>query len=155
MKPPVLSSIYSWAQVQASATAKAKGIDNTLPDELIVNAGRVAQMLECVQGLIGAITVSSWYRCLLLNAAVGSKPTSMHPLGLAADFIPVNLSLAVAFERIRASVLPYDQLIIESVTSGAVSWIHLGLSLTVPRREALRGQGSTGDTVSFTRVAAG
>jgi zinc D-Ala-D-Ala carboxypeptidase len=155
MKPAVLSARFTWADVQASATAKAKGIDNALPDELVVNAARTAQILESVEALLGGITVSSWFRCPALNAAVGGKPDSKHQLALAADFVPVNVSLPVAFERIRASVLPYDQLIVERVASGS-AWIHLGLSLAPPRREALSASGpQLGGAMTFQRVAVG
>lgn len=155
MKPPVLSALYTWAQVEASATALKHGIANRLPDELIVNAGRVAQILECVQGLVGGIAVSSWFRCPDLNLAVGSKPTSMHLEALAADWLPLNVSLEVAFERIKASALPFDQLIIEGTQSGS-AWIHTGLSCSKSRREVLRGNGpQLGGPMTFTRLAAG
>lgn len=155
MKPPVLSARWSWLDVQASATAKAKGIDNTLPDELAVNAGRTAFLLECVDSLLGGIRLNSWYRCDELNDAVGGSKGSVHRLALAGDLEPINVSLDVAFERIKASNLPFDQLIIERTRSGA-AWIHIGLSVTAPRREALRANGpALGGAMAFTRVAPG
>ena len=154
-RPAVLSPSFSWEQVEASATAKKRRILNTLPDELLVNAARTAQFIECVLGLVGASTISSWYRCPILNEAVGSKPSSKHLLALAADLTPLNVSLDVAFERIRASALPFDQLIVERTTSGS-AWLHVGLSLETPRREALKALGATlGGTMAFTRVSSG
>lgn len=155
MKPAVLSHRFTWADVQRSATAQAKGIDNTLPDELVVNAARVAQFVECVDALIGGLAITSWYRNPAVNQAVGSKSTSMHLQALAVDLVPVNVSLDVAFERVRASALPYDQVIIERTVSGS-AWLHVGLSIGKPRREALRARGATlGGPMTFERVAVG
>lgn len=155
MKPPVLSARWSWTDVQASATALAQGIDNTLPDELVVNAGRTAFMLECVEAIVGPIILNSWFRCDALNTAIGGSATSMHRYALAGDFTAVNVSLAVAFERIKANALPFDQLIVERTRSGA-AWIHIGLNTKSPRREALQGTGATlGGPMTFTRVAVG
>lgn len=155
MKPLILSPSYDWADVEASHTAATKGILNTLPDALAVNAARVAQTLESVILLCGPILISSWYRCLALNEAVGSKSTSAHPKALAADFIAKDIGVNVVFERIKASILSFDQLIVESTASGTV-WVHLGLSEGTPRRETLRGtQQVAGAPITFTRVAAG
>lgn len=153
MKPPVLSARFTWADVQASATAVSKGIDNALPDDLAVNAARTCFALECVEGLVGPVTVTSWYRCLALNTAVGGSKTSAHMKGLAVDFQPKDVTLVVAYERIRASSLPFDQVIIERTATGA-AWIHLGLSEGKPRREALSATGTQGN-MTFQRVAAG
>lgn len=155
MKPPFLSPKWTWADVQRSATATAIGIDNTLPDDLAVNAARTAQTLECVEALVGPVKINSWYRCDALNQQVGGSRTSAHMSALAVDFEPVNYSLPVAFERLKASTIPYDQLIIERTKSGA-AWIHLGLSLAAPRRQALSAEGATlGGPMTFTRVHAG
>lgn len=155
MRPAVLSPGFGWGVVEASATAAAQKIDNTLPELLYVNAARTAQFLECVLALVGAFQVNSWYRCPALNAAIGGSRGSAHLLALAVDIHPVNLSLEVAFERIRASALPYDQVIVERTKSGA-AWLHIGLSIHPPRREALKAEGTAvGGPMTFTRVAVG
>lgn len=155
MKPLVLSPLFTWADVEASHTAATKGIDNHLPDGLIVNAARVAQTLESVILLCGPILISSWYRCLALNEAVGSKLTSVHPKALAVDFIAKDIGVNPMFERIKASILSFDQLLVEGTTTGT-TWVHLGLSEGIPRRECLRGnQQVAGGPMWFERVAAG
>lgn len=151
----ILSPHFSWLEVERSATAAARGIDNRLPDDptLLVNIGRTAQMLECVRALLDVpLQVTSWYRCPPLNAAVGSKASSMHPRALAVDFVPVGLELDVAGRRIAESWLPFDQLIIERARDGA-TWLHLGLSERAPRREVLLASGDRG-AMTYTRMVA-
>jgi hypothetical protein len=145
------------AEVTRSATASARGIDNSVPLSLRYNIGRMAEHMECVRALLGGepIKVNSWYRCPTLNTAVGGSETSVHPKALAVDWRHSTLDLEEAFDRVNASALPFDQLIIEGTADGA-QWIHLGLSEGIPRRGAMRAHGAQlGGPMTFTRVAEG
>jgi hypothetical protein len=94
-----------------------------------------AHCLDQVRELLGQpIIVSSWYRCTLVNAAVGSKSTSQHMKGEAVDFTcPKFGTIQQVFDKIRnsASTIAYDQIIIEFN-----SWVHISFSKN-PRRTAL------------------
>ena len=151
-----LTPYFSWAEVTRSETAKAKGIDNAVPVALHDGIVRTAQFMECIRAHLGKpIKVNSWYRCPALNLAVGGSKSSAHMRGLAVDWEPVGMDLLVAFERVRTSSLPFDQLIIERTKDGA-AWIHVGLSEGPPRREALQASGAAlGGSMTFTRVALG
>ena len=152
-----LTPYFSWVEVTRSGTAKAKGIDNSLPTPLHDSVVRTAQFMECIRALLGdkPITVNSWYRCPALNVAIGGSKSSAHMKGLAVDWEPAGMELSAAFDRVAASALPFDQLILERTKDGA-AWIHVGLSEGKPRREVLRAQGQTlGGPMSFTRVAIG
>ena len=98
----------------------------------ISNLQRLAQFLETVKTTLGGkpIIISSAFRSKAVNDAVGSKDTSQHRLGLAADFrVPGMIPDAV----VRALLaLPYDQIIREYD-----AWTHISITNGKPRRQAL------------------
>lgn len=93
-----------------------------------------ADVLEPARDLVGPLRVNSGYRCHGLNAAIGGSPTSAHMDGLAADVVPAGTALVLAMERIAASEIPYDQLILEYAR-----WLHISAAKpsATPRRQAL------------------
>ncbi len=150
----ILSPHFSINEVTRSATASRTGIDNAVPLGFRYNVGRVAEFMECVRALLGGqpIKVTSWFRCMELNQAIGGSKTSRHMEALAVDWKHGRLELAAAFEHVAESSLPFDQLILEGTKDGA-GWIHLGLSTGDPRRQVLRAKGDTlGGPMKFTRV---
>ncbi len=152
-----LAPHFTMIEVVRSQTAAKQGIDNQLPSALRYNIGRTAQFMECVRALLGddPIKVTSWYRCQMLNSAVGGTKTSMHPKGLAVDFKHSVLFLEEVYSRIAASTLPYDQLIIEGTRSNA-EWIHLGLSEGEPRRDTMTAdRDRIGGPMAYIRTAEG
>jgi len=103
-------------------------LDNT-PDPLtIVNLTRMAEFLERVKVLLSGkpIMVNSAYRSPSVNEAVGSKPTSQHCLGCAADIRVPGMTPDEVCKALIASDLPFDQLIREFDR-----WTHI----SVPNRE--------------------
>ena len=98
--------------------------DNTPNADQINNLGRVAELLEQVKKMLGGkpIMVNSAFRSLQVNAAVGSKPTSQHCLGCAADIRVPGMTPDEVVKAIRASDLQYDQLIREFD-----SWTHISV----------------------------
>lgn len=151
-----LTAHFSWDEVTRSDTATRLGIDNRLPVELEKNVRKIAAMMEEVRALLGVpLKVTSWYRCPALNAAVGSGPRSVHPLGLAVDFKPIGLPLEEAFHAIAAQPLPFDQLIIERTQDGA-KWLHLALGRGQPRRQVMVATGKVlGGVMEFNRISEG
>lgn len=88
--------------------------DNTPPKELIKNLIRLAEFLEKVRNLIDApIHINSAYRSPNVNAAVGSKPSSQHRNGCAADIVVHGMTADQVTRLIAHSGLPFDQLIRE------------------------------------------
>lgn len=140
-----LSPNFTLAELTASQTAVRKGIDNTPPPTELKNLYRVADLLEQVRDLVNRpVNVSSGYRSLALNKAVGGAGNSAHVKGLAADInvpgmAPRDLALAIGASRI-----PFDQLIYEG------TWVHIGLADGAPRREVLTAHFGNGPT-SYTR----
>ena len=88
-----LSPHLSLAEFIASDTAARFGIDNTLPLELMDAAMETAAMMERIRTFLSEtaghdvpIIILSGYRCLALNAKIGSLPTSDHVKASALDF---------------------------------------------------------------------
>ena len=111
--------------------------DNTPNEDQINNLTRVAQLLEKVKALLGGkpVMVNSGYRSPQVNLAVGSKPTSQHCLGCAADIRVPGMTPDEVVQAIKASDIPYDQLIREFD-----SWTHISvpnLANGEPRKQAL------------------
>lgn len=128
-----LTEHFSLALLIRSETAEREGIDNAPPAEAIDNLQRLAEGLEAVRALLGSpLEISSGYRCIELNRAVGGAATSQHVLGLAADFIcpAFGPPLAIA-AAIQCSSIIFDQCILEYGR-----WVHLSVSAN-PRGRVL------------------
>ena len=127
-----LSPHFSLAELVASQVATRKGIDNTPAPAIVANLTRLAALLEQVRALVGApITISSGYRSQALNRAVSGAASSAHVLGLAADISTAKLAPKALALLIRQSDIAFDQLIYEG------TWVHIGLSVGMPRRQVL------------------
>jgi hypothetical protein len=121
-----LSTHFTLDELVASQTATRLGLDNTPSTEVIANLTRLAQTLEMVRYLFGApIVVSSGYRAVPVNAAVGGVASSKHCIGCAVDFIvPMYGTPLQVAQKISASSARFDQLIHEFG-----HWVHLGISV--------------------------
>ena len=82
-----LTEHFSLEELIKSSTAKAKKIDNTPTQAAKTNLQHLASnILEPIRLKYGKpIIVTSGYRSMALNKAVGGSKTSQHLLGQAAD----------------------------------------------------------------------
>jgi zinc D-Ala-D-Ala carboxypeptidase len=132
-------SLHFWlSEFTRSQTAERLGFDNTPSAQAVNNLqSLVSYVLQPLRRYYNCpIVISSGYRCLQLNRAIGSKNTSQHLTGEAADFtIPSIENLEVA-QWIKKN-LPFDQLILEFWTGGNTGWIHCSYSLTRMRKNVL------------------
>jgi hypothetical protein len=89
--------------------------DNTPNEQERANLVRLAGLLEQVKSAIGGkpIMVNSAFRCKQVNDAVGSKDTSQHRVGCAADIRVPGMTPDEVVKAVMAAGLPYDQLIRE------------------------------------------
>lgn len=113
-----------------------KGLDNTPNATEISNLVRTALLLEQVRALVKKpIIVNSAFRSKAVNDAVGSKDTSQHRIGCAADIRVPGMTPKQVVEAIMKSDIPYDQLIREFD-----SWTHISVpdsAARPPRKQAL------------------
>ena len=109
-------------------------LDNTPDPVALANLLRLAKFLELVKTVLGGkpIIVTSAYRSKAVNAACGSKDTSQHRIGCAADFRVPGMTPDEVVLAVIASDLDYDQLIREYN-----AWTHLSITSVPPRKMAL------------------
>ena len=109
-----LSENFSLQELTKSQTAERKGIDNTPSAEHQENLKSLCtSILQPVRDHFGrVVTISSGYRSPELCVAIGSKTTSQHAKGEAADFEIFGVSNKELADYINEN-LEYDQLILE------------------------------------------
>ena len=111
--------------------------DNTPNDAEKANLARLAAFLEQVKALLGGkpVMVNSAFRSKQVNDAVGSKDTSQHRVGCAADLRIPGMTPDDVVRAVIASNLAFDQVIREFDR-----WTHISVPNTPelkPRRQAL------------------
>ena len=89
--------------------------DNTPNEAEMANLVRLANFLEQIKEVLGGktIIINSAFRCHEVNQAVGSKDSSQHRHGCAADIRVPGMTPDEVVSAIIASGLPYDQVIRE------------------------------------------
>jgi len=112
-------------------------LDNTPTQNEISNLQRLANFLEQVKTVLGGkpIIVNSAFRSKQVNDAVGSKDSSQHRIGCAADFRVPSMTPDEVVKAIIAANLPYDQIIREFDR-----WTHISIPNVVgaaPRKSKL------------------
>lgn len=139
---------FTLYEMTASATAKRKGINNT-PNETVKRnlLLLVKNVLDPLREAWGApIIVTSGYRSVRLNAAVGGARSSQHVTGQAADIRTVsdrpedNRKLRDLLIKLN---LPFDQLIDEF----GCDWIHVSFNESGNRGQQLSAKRVKGITV--------
>ena len=101
------------------------------------NLQRLAEFLELVKELLGGkpIMVNSAFRSKAVNDAVGSKDSSQHRIGAAADIRVPSMTPDDVVKAVIASDLPFDQVIREFDR-----WTHISVvshPSDKPRKQAL------------------
>jgi len=107
--------------------------DNTPNDAEMANLVLLAEFLEQVKAALDGkpVMINSAFRSKQVNDSVGSKDTSQHRTGCAADFKVPGMTPDAVVRAIIAAGLPYDQIIREFD-----AWTHISIS-DKPRRQAL------------------
>lgn len=111
--------------------------DNTPNATEMANLTRLAAFLEQVKEVLGGkpIMVNSAFRSKQVNDAVGSKDSSQHRIGCAADIRVPGMTPDEVVKAVIASGIGYDQVIREFDR-----WTHISVPNTkemTPRRQAL------------------
>ena len=111
--------------------------DNTPNEAETANLQRLAEFLEQVKEALDGkpIMINSGFRSKQVNDSVGSKDTSQHRIGCAADIRVPGMTPDAVVRAVIAAGLPYDQIIREFD-----AWTHISVTNTpdrTPRKQAL------------------
>ena len=136
-----LSDHFTLEQLTRSQTATRLKLANNPNLEEIANLKWLCEkILEPLHKLfatkkLGNIQITSGFRSLPVNKAIGSSDSSQHTKGQACDFVINGITIDQAYDIIRATELPYDQLINEFG-----QWIHISYDRgkTKQRRQAFK-----------------
>ena len=144
-----LTKNFSLKELTSSQTAERKGINNTPSTEHQENLKSLCtHVLQPVRNHFNrVVSVSSGYRSEALCLAIGSKITSQHAKGQAADFEIYGLSNKELADWINKN-LDYDQLILEywkeeDPNSG---WVHASYISEGNRKQYLKAYRENGKT---------
>jgi hypothetical protein len=110
-------------------------LENTPNETELANLKRLAEFLETVKTVLGnkPIMINSAFRSKAVNDAVGSKDTSQHRIGCAADIRVPGLTPDEVVKAVIASGIGYDQVIREFDR-----WTHISIpNAGAPRKQAL------------------
>ena len=144
-----LSKNFSLEELTKSQTATRKGIDNTPSPTHQANLQSLCtSILQPIRDHFShVVTVSSGYRSQQLCLAIGSKITSQHAKGQAADFEIFGVSNKELADYIHEN-LDYDQLILEywKESDPNSGWVHCSYSESNNRRQYLRAYKEDGKT---------
>lgn len=132
-----LTKHFTLKELTDSEIAARHGIDNIPSSPLILtNLKTLAEGLESVRSLLGRpVIINSGYRSIMVNNLLGSKPTSQHTKGLAADFVCPSFGTPKDIvKKIVSSDVNYDQVILEFDR-----WVHISFCEEgyKPRKQSL------------------
>jgi hypothetical protein len=106
---------FTLDELTASESAERNGWDNNPNGHERENLARLADLLEQVKVVLGGkpIMINSAFRSKQVNDAVGSKDTSQHRIGCAADIRVPGMTPDEVVRKIIASGINFDQIIRE------------------------------------------
>ena len=130
-----LTANFSLEELTRSEAADRNGWDNTPNEQEIENLKRLAALLQQVKTAVGGkpVMINSGFRSKKVNDSVGSKDTSQHRLGCAADIRVPGMKPREVVEACIAAGVPFDQIILEFD-----SWTHV----SVPNLEGAQPRNS-------------
>ena len=136
-----LGNHFWLSEMTRSQTALRRGIDNTPSQEQIDNLRNlVYYVLDPIREHYSLpVIINSGFRSIELNEALGSKRTSQHCQGKAADIEIGNID-NLDLAKWIAKNIDFDQLILEYYTIGEPrsGWVHVSFSdIDKNRRQVL------------------
>lgn len=122
-----LSTHFTLEELTRSDVAARNGWDNAPNPAEIENLRRLAVLLESVKAAVGMkpVMINSGFRSKKVNDAVGSKDTSQHRIGCAADIRVPGMTPRQVVDACIANAVSFDQIILEFD-----SWTHISVPNT-------------------------
>jgi len=124
-------------RLEELTTTDHRQFDNTPNTDELANLNRLAKFLEQVKTALGdkPVMINSAFRSEAVNNAVGSRNTSQHRIGCAADICIPGMTPDEVVKTVMAAGLGYDQIIREMDR-----WTHISIPNNPedkPRQQAL------------------
>lgn len=120
---------FSYSEFEKSETAKLRGINNNIPEEIKSNITEfVENILDPLREEWGSpIRITSGYRSESLNRVLNGSKTSAHTVGYAADIQPVNGKMKEFMKFVEEFLQDklWDQCIWEKMKCGSCQWVHI------------------------------
>jgi uncharacterized protein YcbK (DUF882 family) len=128
---------FSLEELTRSEAADRNGWDNTPNEQERKNLARLALLLQQVKFAVDGkpVMINSGFRSKKVNDSVGSKDSSQHRIGCAADIRVPGMKPREVVEACIAAKVPFDQIILEFD-----SWTHISVPNTegaAPRNSRL------------------
>ena len=122
-----LSTHFTLEELTRSEVAARFGFDNNPNESEIENLRRLAVLLESVKSAVSMkpVMINSGFRSKKVNDAVGSKDSSQHRIGCAADIRVPGMTPRQVVDACIANGVPFDQIILEFD-----SWTHISVPNT-------------------------
>lgn len=146
----LLSKNFTLEEMTKSQQGLRLGIDNTPSKDVIQNLSHlVVNILQPIRDALGKpIVISSGYRCIALNKAIGGSSTSDHCKGMAADIEIPGVDNRELFNYIRSN-FKFKQVILEFYKEGIddSGWVHVSYDQNNLKNESLLATSVAGKTV--------
>ena len=150
-----LSTDFTLQELTKSEIAERNNINNIPTADHITNLVLLCQyILQPVRSHFNKpVNITSGYRSPELCVLIGSKPTSQHTVGQAADFKIAGVPNKIVSDWI-INTLDYDQCILEFYNEKEPNngWVHCSYSFDNNRKEYLQATKSNG-TVLYTKIS--
>ena len=150
-----LSTDFTLQELTKSEIAERNNINNIPNTDQITNLVLLCQhILQPIRTHFNKpIIITSGYRSPELCLLVGSKSTSQHTQGQAADFKIIGIANKIISNWI-VNNLDYDQCILEFYNEKEPNsgWVHCSYSFDNNRKEYLQATKSNG-TVLYTKIS--
>ena len=145
-----LTANFSLEELTKSETGLRLGLDNDPDDTQLANLVALCEcVLQPVRDHFGkGVKVNSGLRTLAVNRAIGSKDTSDHVKGMAADIEIPSVPNAELAQWI-ADNLEFRQVILEFYTPGIPDsgWVHVSYNPGDNKKQTLTATKQRGKTV--------
>ena len=142
-----LTPNFSLEELTRSMYAIRNDIDNTPSQEVVNNLTQTCKLLETIRSYANrSISISSGYRCIELNKAIGGAANSQHVLGQAADIHIQGFTTEQAYRMIKGMVLN-DEITVGQVIQELDNWVHISTPTDDNKNEFLRATKVNGKTV--------
>lgn len=135
-----LTPHFSLEELAGTSVAKYREQNLTKAEAQLGKMYMLAGFAERVREIIGyPLVISSGYRCNALNNYLGGALASQHLLAEAIDVVCRKMTVRGMYNKIKASDLKYDQMIIEKNKAGS-EWLHISIG---SRKQRLKFEAGT------------